>query len=193
MDRIDRKRARYYLSKGGIRYLRATYEASPSVLKSYYKNKHLSESFVTHNLNIFDTYLNLRAVYGSTFSIVSKAELAIYDYFPDPLPDLYLYNKQDPNKSYMLSLFNDTQLWIIKKRVKGYIEHCDSGDWPSERYPDVLLVCPDQRSELKLQQFLEPLLEDFAIYTTTITAVLSERPEPAIWTDPVEPDKLLAL
>ena len=193
LDRIDRKRAYYYLSKRGIQYLRENYTANPSVLRSYYKNKALSESFVAHNLSIFDAYLSLRSLYEDTFDIFSKAELAIFDYFPDPLPDLYLHNKQDQGKSYMLCLFSDSPLWIIKKRVKAYTEHFDSGDWPDEEYPDVLLVCPDQRTEFKLQQYLEPLLEDFDFYTTTTKALLSEKLEKAIWSDPVEPEKLKCL
>lgn len=74
LDRIDRKRAYYYLSRSGIQYLRENYTASPSVLRSYYKNKALSESFVAHNLSIFDAYLSLRSLYEDTFDIFSKAE-----------------------------------------------------------------------------------------------------------------------
>ena len=181
--------AQYYLSNKGISELKKEMPLNDSVVRSYYKNKSLSRKFVDHNIAIFSAYLTLRRQYHQQFTILTKAEIADYEQFPELKPDLFL---QSDTVSYFLYLYTDTQLFVIQKHVKQIIQHENEGSWPGD-YPSVLIACPSPRIEHRLQKYLESLLEDFEFYTTTTKALLAEKPERAIWSDPVEPEKLINL
>ena len=188
-DKLAGRGAQYYLTTKGIKELKQVMDLNDGVARSFYKNKSVSDAFVEHSLAIFKAYLAIRNQYPEQFTILTKTESADYDQFPEPKPDLFL---QSDAASYFLYLYTDTQLFVIQKHIKQTIEHENEGEWPGS-FPSVLIACPNPRIEHKLQKHLEPLLEDFEFYTTTSKALLSEKPEKAIWSDPVEPEKLTIL
>lgn len=195
--RIQGKGATYYLTPEALRFLRDKYKLNEVVLHSMYKNKSVSDTFVDDNLTLMLAYLNLRDAYPGIFNIFTKSELGDFDYFPEPKPNLYLSRKtvsDDKNGDYMLDIFNDNRLFIIKKRIQVYIDHFDSGEWGDEEYSTILLVCPDPRTEERVQKYIESLLEDFELYTTTKKALLDKQSkETEIWTDAINPENLIDL
>ncbi len=189
--KLQGKPARYYLAKAGIRYMRVRFGVSERILKSYYKNPLVGDAFIDHTVALFDLYRALHNTYTGVFDIFTKAEIAPYEFFPATLPDLYLQRIEDIDDvetAYILELFDTTPFFAIKKRIREHIEHFDSGEWPDETYPTLLLVCPDQRTEARLEGFLEPVLADIDFLTTTIESVIAETEKATIWADPVEPE-----
>lgn len=200
--RIERKGPRYYLAPKALRFLKDAQDINEQALHSMYKNKTVSSGFIDHNLDVLKAYLSIR---DDSFDIFTKSELGIFDYFPEPKPDLYI-NRIDPlddtPNEYLLDIFTDTQTFVIKKRIKLYIEHYDSGEWEAESetdYPAILVVCPSARVEKQIQEHAATILDnagidELQIYTTTIKALLGARgSEVSIWSSVYEPERLLHL
>lgn len=188
--KIKGESAVYYLSSKGIRYLKSKFSLADKIVQALYKNRIVSDQFIEHNLTVFRTYLILQQQYKDSYDVFTKAELAKYDQYPEQLPDLLLVSK-DGKTDYMLDIFLNQPFFVIKKRIEYYIDHRDD-DWDdSEPYPSILLVCPDARNETKVIKYTESQLEDFDFLITTNKALLGEGKE--IWTDPVEPEKLVKL
>ncbi|NBU33688.1 hypothetical protein EB118_14350 [bacterium] len=178
--------AEYYLTNDGIRYLRDNYKVNEAVLHSMYKNKTIGQPFIQKCLLIYHLYIKIQKQYPDTFTILTKAELAGSDDFPEPYPDLYIYNDQN---DYMLDIFSDSLFYLIKKRIDQLIKHHESGDWPEETYPTLLLVLADSRIEAKTQAYVEKVKDDnyiedaeLRILTTTLK-VLAEGAGSNIWSD----------
>ena len=161
--RLHGRSAEYYLAPKAIKLLRDEHGLSDGVLHARYKDKSVGEPFVEHTLGIFRAALSIRETHPDTFDILTKAELADYDYFPDQLPDLYLrrLNPQEDKPSYyMIDSYEDPRSFIIQKRVDQYIIHFEDGDWRDDDYPTVLLVCPNKRLEAKLDNYIEDKFDD---------------------------------
>ena len=199
------KGARYYLSAKGIKYLKQEKGINHDVLHSMYKNKSVSETFIDHNLDVFSALLSLRSQYPDTFTFFTKYEIAGYDYFPKPAPDLYLKRSSPETNStnhYLLDIFSDSQFFVIKKRFDIYLEHFETGDWESVNksvYPTLLFVCPNARLEDRLNKHMERILDsagidDLFIYTSTTNTLLkSDSINTSIWSSVYEPEKLRSL
>ena len=178
--------AEYYLTNTGIRFLRDTYQLNEAVLHSMYKNKSIGQPFIQKCLLIYQTYIKLQKQYGSSLTILTKAEMAGAEGFPEPLPDLYFYSE---SAEYLLDIFTDNLFYLVKKRIDQLIEHFESGDWPEKTHPILLLVLPDSRTEAKTQQYVEKVKDDnyiedgdLIIFTTTQKALLTGV-EMTIWTN----------
>lgn len=194
--KLQGKPARYYLTKDGIRYMRGRFGLSERILKSYYKNPVLGDDFIDHTVTVFDVYRTLHAIYPGVFDIFTKAEIAPYEFFPSKLPNLYLQSIADDETvetAYILEVFDTTPFFAVRKRIREHIEHFDSGEWPDEYYPTLLLVCPDRRTESRLEGFLEPILEDIDFLTTTLESLFTATERATIWTDPVDPEAVTDL
>lgn len=199
------KGARYYLSSKGIKYLKQEKGINHDVLQSMYKNKSVSETFIDHNLDVFSALLVLRSQYPDTYTFFTKYEIAGYDYFPKPGPDLYLKRVSPETNSvnhYLLDIFSDSQFFVIKKRFDIYLEHFETGDWESVNksvYPTLLFVCPNARLEDRLNKHMERILDsagidDLFIYTSTTNTLLkSDSINTSIWSSVYEPEKLRSL
>ena len=202
--KLQGKPASYYLTKKAIRLLRNDYELNEGVLHTLYKNTVVGEPFIHQCLDIYATYQNLHKLYPETFDIFTRAELADYDYFPEPSPNLYL-NRKDPlddlPNEYLLDLFTDTNLFVIKKRIDVYIEHFESDDWEDDTYPVILIACPNAQTEKSIQKHIEQALdnnfieeEDMQFLTTTTKALLdSKNTNTNIWSSSLNPKNLINL
>lgn len=189
-DKLDRKAARYFLTSKGVKQLKSVIELNDGVVRSYYKNKTVSQPFVQHNLDVFRAFLNINKHYPGHFNLLTKAETAQYKQFPELRPDLFLQSKGKTG-NYFLYIYEDTQLFVIQKHVKQLIQHQEDGEWGGA-YPNILIACPTPRIEYRLSQWLESLLEDFDFYVTSTNALLEGHTK-EIWTNPVEPEKLVGL
>lgn len=201
--KLQGKGASYFLAARGLRYLRGKPGLNEDVLRAMYKNRSLSRKFISHNLEVAEAYLCLRNGYPETFHMFTKSEQHTFNYFPNPRPDLYLNrikSSESGHNEYMLDIFTEAPLFIIKKRAAAYMEHYDSGDWEGGSdadYPAVLMVVKDSVVEKQLQTHLASRLDsqgldgELIIYTTTIKGLLSQ--EPTIWSDVMEPQELLSL
>jgi DNA-binding MarR family transcriptional regulator len=160
---------RYYLAPKALRLLRGDPQLDDKTLLNMYKNRSISDVFISHNIDVFKVYLSFRDKYPDTFQIFTKSEMGVFTSFPVPKPDLYLSrikpSKKLPNE-FLLDIFTDAPQFIIKKRAKAYIEHYDSGEWEAEArtpYPAVLIVCPDSKIETNLQAHINRILDNMGI------------------------------
>ncbi len=189
-SKIRGESAVYYLTSQGIKHLKARFKLAETIVNAIYKNSIVSDQFIAHNLAVFSSYITLNGEYKKTYDIFTKAELTTFKQYPEQLPDLFLASK-DGKRDFMLNLYLNEPFFVIKKHIKYYIEHRNE-EWPDKTpYPSVLLVCPDDRNEVKAIKYSESQLEDFDFYVTTVKALLSGTKE--IWTNPVEPEKLVTL
>lgn len=187
------KPASYHLASKGIRYLRENSELSDTALRNMYKSKHVTQEHVDHCLMVMQVCLALKDQTKETFNIWSRYELAIFDFFIRPLPDLYLNSKQTKSgkhREYLLDIFDDhLPFWVIKKRLRAYVEHAEEVDLEDfdDQYPDILLIAPNERIEKRLLRQIENITEDFELYTTTSERLLSsEETSGAIWKEVFE-------
>lgn len=190
-SKIEGEGARYYLSSKGIKYLKDRFTLSDKVVQAQYKNRIVSDDFIAHSLTVFKAYLLLKNHYGDRYDVFTKSEMAKFDAYPEQLPDLFLAAKDKPDPDYMLNVFLKEPFFVIKKRIKYYIDHRNEEWDDATPYPSILLVCPDARNEAKVIQYTESQLEDFDFLITTVKALLEGGPE--VWTNPVDSDKPLTL
>lgn len=180
----------YYLSTKGLAYLKSRLTLHPKIIQANYKNYLVSDQFIQHNLAIFKTYLILKRYYNERYDIFTKAELAMFEQYPEQLPDLFLASKTG-EKDYMLNIYLHEPFFVIKKRIKYYIEHRNEEWSDNQPYPSILLVCPDARNEAKVIKYTESQLEDFDFLVTTVKALFGG--DENIWSNPVEPERLVRL
>ncbi len=180
-DKSYRQRGRpasYYLASKGIRYLRENTKLNQTVLRNMYKSKGISDEHVDHCLQVLATYIALSKQTKEAFEIFTKYELADFEFFIRPLPDLYLRrkkSKQGTRFDYQLDIFDpNLPFWVIKKRLRAYENHSDEAELDQgETYPYILFVCPTERLEQRIQALLENFYSDFEVYTTTSERILS--------------------
>lgn len=191
-QKIHGESASYFLSSKGIKFLKGKFIMSEKVIQALYKNKIVSSEFIGHNLAVFKAYLILQKQHKDRYGIFTKAEMAKFNDYPDQQPDLFLGAKDASDKDYMLDIFLTEPFFVIKKRIKYYIEHRNEEWSNSDPYPSILLVCPDARNETKTIQYTESQLEDFDFLITTVKAFL-DGSNPATWTNPTDPEELVTL
>jgi hypothetical protein len=202
--KLQGKGARYFLATKAIKLMRDEHDMDETVLHAMYKNKTVSEAFVDHHLDIFAAFMRISTKYPKTFNTYTKYELGGLDYFPSPAPDLYLSRidvQEASSNDYLLDIFTDTQLFVIKKRFDQYLEHFESGDWEADqktKYPTILIACPNSRTEEKLQTHISKLLDsagidDLSIYTTTSKALVASNSSTDIWTKISDTEKTFDL
>jgi hypothetical protein len=177
-DHFQNKGSRYYLLPKALIYLRDYHQINDPALHAMYKNKSVDTAYIDHSIDILRVYLSLRSSYPKVFHIYTVNELSGYDYFPLPKPDLYL-NRIKPSKSspndYLIYIYRDVQLFVIKKHFVKILEHFDSGEWEAAtatNYPTIILACPNDRIENNLKTFITKVLDnagidDLPILTTT--------------------------
>lgn len=157
-DKIAGKPARYYLAAKGIRFLLARPRLddlglNPKVLNLIYKDKHASEQFIEHCLDIFRLYGVLTKLYGNSVDFYTKSEIAEYDHFLKPLPDAYITfsDRYNHKPDYILDIMrSDKSYFIHRRRINQYLKQYTSGSWQDKTgtdYPSLLLVADSPNLE----------------------------------------------
>jgi len=102
-------------------------------------------------------------------------------------------------QDYMLEMLDSTtSLARLRQKATRFMYHSQTGNWP-ENYPDILLVCDNAGLERELQNFVARTLNYRGLvkpqyYTTTLRALYGARKaNDAIWSNVLEPEKLLPL
>jgi len=153
------KPATYFLTKKSINYLKENTAIDETSLNSHYKNRRVGTPFIEHSLAIYHTYLDIENQQPDTFDIYTRIEIAGDDSFPHTPPALYLSRKNPSNKlanHYMLDIFaEDTQFWLIRKRIDQYVEHFEDGNWLESEYPSIIILYPSHSLKEKALEHIE--------------------------------------
>lgn len=155
------KPARYYLTTKSIKLLKDQEGVSEKVLHARYKDASVSEDFIQRSLDIFKTALFIRSHYPDKRIIFTRYELAKYDYFPIPHPDLYVKKVNDDTlgpKAYFLEMVGNDHFFITKKRINQYIDHLETGEWPHQEYPQVIFIVQTKGQKKRLREYIEDLV-----------------------------------
>jgi len=164
---LRRQHASFYMLPKGMKALRSLPGAkyASSALHNIYKDRTASERFINHWLGVFDIACKLKARYGDRIRLFTKTELIQFEYFPKPLPDVYMrLDAGDMEKQFFVDLLESSQpLFVHFRRVKQYIEYAEEGDWEDAtgaELPAVLLVCDSSSLERKLARYVDNNLDD---------------------------------
>ena len=187
--------AAYYLLPNGARQLQDGRDVEINI-KTIYKDKTVSESFIEQCLDIFAAYNRLTKQYGNKLEFFTKADLASYDYFPKPLPQGFLsLETKAGTKHFFLDILSDSQPFFAHlRRIKTYIDYCDSGEWEDTGtdFPAILFICESTSLQKKLQKRINRLNEDCAFATTTKAELYAINTNDTIWLSD-DPDEKISL
>ncbi|HET9412195.1 MAG TPA: replication-relaxation family protein [Candidatus Saccharimonadales bacterium] len=202
--RIKGKPAAYYLLPAGARKLQETRTAEDEAvnIKSIYKDRTVSETFIQHSLNIFTAYNQLKARYGDELAFFTKTNLTSYEHFPKPLPDAFVSLEiKNTTHYFFIEIVEDTQpFFTVVRSIKKYLDHKESGEWAITEtdYPAVLFICESTSLQKRLQKQITKMLDtswvdDLNFATTTKSELTSLVENDAIWQKVTEPDDKLPL
>jgi hypothetical protein len=187
------KPAAYYILPAGARVLGASTDrdpAEPINFKRIYKEKDVSEDFIFHCLNILNIYLELHASFPDlVFAPKFRLNYEHYEYFPHPLPDVYIQIEAgSSDTSYFLDIFEEQQpYFVLVRRIKQYITYSQSGVWDDiePHFPIVLIVCANRaiqkRLRRRISRELQESYEQITFATTTIAEVIDQSQNTQIW------------
>lgn len=179
----------YSLTGKGLRAVRDDDPGyfSDAVIRNQYKNRSASLQLVDHSLDIAKLCLQLRKQYAS-YALFSKSEIAKFDHFMKPLPDLYIrtdnLDEDDKRFHYQLEIVEaGTLTWIIKKRINAHQAWYDDENtynWGFEdNYPILLLVCDNNSTEKRIHKLTDGYVLDFEVWTATRERLATN--ENSIW------------
>lgn len=202
--RIQGKPAAYYLLPAGARKLQETHSPEDELvnIKSIYKDKTVSETFIQHSLNIFTVYNQLKAQYGNELAFFTKTNLTSYEHFPKPLPDAFVsLETENSTRYFFIEIVEDTQPFFTAVRsIKKHLDHKESGEWAITEtdYPTILFICESTSLQKRLQKQITKMLNtswvdglSFATATKSELTLLADND--AIWQPVTEPDDKLSL
>lgn len=171
--RLQGKPATYALTAKGIKYIRdnAPDVFTETTLRNLYKNRTASDTLVVQSLATAKLCLQLKKQYPDSFELFTKTELAKFEQFLRPLPDLYIRrSKKQASKpeEYLIEILEaGTFSWILRKRLQAhqenYEEHED--EW-GEQYPTLLFVCGNASTEKRIHRLFNNGYATFDIMTT---------------------------
>lgn len=197
--------AAYFLTPKGLRVLQSLDGhdyISEAVIKSSYKDKVLSESFVLHALKVYGLTNALKRRYRE-LKVYLRRDMSRYDYFPDSPPDAFLSLKKDgeAKRSFLDVIPDGLPRNVLDRRLTSYLTFFEDGGWEAmnSELPALLLVAEKGTTETRARRAARAVVgrlesdEDLDIYTTTYTAIENMDRAGEIWTHIDEPDELLSL
>lgn len=199
--RIQRKPAIYYMQENGVNELKkinTDKRYSPNILKAIKNDHNRSESFINHQLIVFEVCCDLQAKYGNSIQYFTKSQFSGYAHYPKPLPDAFVVlGAGDDETEFFLDILPEHPFFLSTRKVMQYVEYSNErkSDWveATESYlPSVLLVCENEslqkRLNKKMRGAVSNLDEDMTIYT----AALSDLGADDGWVDIAKPEERLS-
>lgn len=198
--------AAYYLLPKSLRALQAlpAHEyITNAAIKASYKDKTVSQDFITHTLNVHK-YTNILLRHYSDMKVFTRRIMSQYDYFPSQLPDAFLSlptaNPKQPKRFFLDIISDATPRYIVDRRIANYCQFFDEGGWDAtgSALPSLLLVSEWGPAEKRIQRSVRTQLgrsdmEELQAYTTTTGALDIMSDERAIWTSVEDTEELLEL
>ncbi len=163
-------------------------------LDRLYREKKVSEEFISRQLFIMDLYLFFlkHKEKKSQIDFFTQQDLQSYTYFPDPMPDAYIDETTgNENHRYFLNYLDaDTSIGEMHYKVSNYFKYADNGNWQENTnnapFPTILLIFEKERRKKHIYYYAKALLEktfnnDIEIFVTTKEKILNNRGETDIW------------
>lgn len=195
--KIKGKPAVYFLAPRGIRYLKSQTYANSKVINGLYHDKRRSPEHISHCLNVFETYIQLKRLYQDQLKFFSKSELTGRRGLPKTLPDaLLLIKGRVHDRQYFLDTVEEKTSYVQSLvKLKQYVAYAESEKWQKAfaDMPAILLVCESEsimrRMQRLAQKELETTFAEIKFLVTTKTKLQSAQHNEPIWTDVDEPEE----
>lgn len=197
--------AAYYLTPKGLKLLQSLDShdyITEAMIKASYRDKTLSQTFVSHTLAVYKCTNALKQHYPS-LKVYLRRDMSRFSYFPDSPPDAFLSLKvgNTPKRFFLDVIPDSLPRNILDRRITSYAEFFDEGGWEatSSELPGILLVAEKGTAETRARRTAGAAInradidDDIDIYTTTQKALMAtSKSETLIWT-PVNDDEPLSL
>lgn len=173
--RLMNKAARYYLTLQAVSFLKSDIEdLNKDLLNSRRRDNAKSVEFVDQQVTLHTAYLELKQKLSSRAVIRVATDMNGIEGVIKPLPGLYV--RVSPKKHYIVELTDGQHLFLVKKRIRKYIENYETYDWVWETYPTVYIVRKSKADRTRLNKYIEEkmdnnYLDDGDFKLTTLAAV----------------------
>lgn len=197
--------AAYFLTPKGLRALQALNDhdfITEATIKASYRDKVLSQTFVSHTLDVYK-YTNALKHRYSDLKVYLRRDMSRFSYFPDSPPDAFLSLKLgDTPKRFFLDIIPDNlPRNILDRRITGYAEFFDEGGWDAtnSELPNLLLITEKGTTETRARRATQAAInradmdDELEAYTTTFAALSNIDKGGGVWTSINEPDELASL
>jgi len=204
------KPAIYYLGLNGIRFLRQLGDYPEAELRKRYKESSRQQDFINRCLLLADCCIHLEArnESGNNVTYAYALEANYIDSDNDYAflgeneyihPDLVFTKETETDddfiyQTYYLQLFDfTTPRYMVKKRLKDYVEYFDDNEWEQhkgdEELPIVLIACPTLAELIYAKRYIKKQLkehelqdrEDVRIRFATLNQVKRQGVTGLIW------------
>lgn len=158
----------YCLGTKARKELKKRKEINEKLLERVYQEKNSSLEFKAHNMAIADIYLSLIDLtkkHDAKLTFYTAVDLTDMKYLVLPHPDAYFSIQQkEMTKRYFLDVFNlnASEKWLFK-RVKQYFNYYEEEYWQDHNknpFPEIILVCFDEKTKKNLIKNIKKGLED---------------------------------
>tara|TARA_B100001250_G_scaffold392292_1_gene393983 strand:+ start:1857 stop:2702 length:846 start_codon:yes stop_codon:yes gene_type:complete len=197
--------AAYYLTPKGLRTLQALPDheyITDSVIKVGYKDKSVSQVFVSHTLKVYRLTNALKRHYPD-LKVYLRRDMSHYSYFPSNPPDAFLSLMiSDTPKRFFLDVIPDSlPRNVLDRQITNYGQFFEDGGWEvtNSELPALLLIADKGTTETRTKRAVRAALgrlemdDELSAYITTFTALENGDESGKIWTSIGEPDELLSL
>lgn len=157
--RLLNKSARYFLTSQALIYLRALEDSKINkdlLLNRRYENRR-SQDFVDQQVAIHAAYIELSGRFGGS-TVFAASDLVGTEGIIKPLPGLYV--KTTDGKHFFVELVDGQHLFLVKKRIRKYIENYDNNEWEWDTYPYVYFVRSNANDRSRLKKYVEGQMDD---------------------------------
>lgn len=157
--RLLNKPASYYLTTEAVKYLKqADLDIDKTVLESRYREKVKSAEFIDLQIAIHRAYMDLKRNISNKGLVQTGTDISGHEGMMRPLPSLYV-NPKD-NKHYFVELTDHQHLFIVRKRIRKYIQNYENNEWDWDTYPDVYIVRESVADRRRLLEYAEEQMDD---------------------------------
>jgi len=157
--RLLNKAARYFLTPQAIAFLKkAELDLNEDTLTSRLREKTKSTEFIDMQVAIHKAYLDISGELGNKATIQTGSEIAGQEGLIKPYPSLYILPAE--GRHYFVELTDSQHVFIVKKRIRKYIEHYESDEWEWDTYPDVHIIRKSKAECRKLKEYADEKFEE---------------------------------
>lgn len=157
--RLMNKAARYYLTLQAVSFLKSEVEdISKDLLSSRRRENAKSVEFVDQQVVLHSAYLYLKQKLSSRAVILVATDMNTIEGIIKPLPGLYV--RVSPMKHYIVELTDNQHLFLVRKRIRKYIENYESYDWEWEAYPTVYIIRKSKADRTRLNKYIEEKMDN---------------------------------
>lgn len=140
-----------------------------SLLDRIWRECKFSMQFKQHCQFLGDIYLSLVSLTEKNKSKLhfnTRTDLYGMKYLILPIPDAYFAIEETNKitKRYFLDIFDELPpRMMLRKRVKQYFNYYSQNYWQDHNnnsFPEIIFICPDERSKNYLNKFIPKMLEE---------------------------------